>query len=238
MRLPRALAFLLLPLPSRGDTLRRLGIGAVLAVGFPVLGSSAEAGGPDRRDRASASAGPHVTISPPHSGKMALTSSAVGEGGALPAEFNGDGAGATLPLAWSGAPEGTRSFALVMDHLDRDGVMKVYWVLHGIPPTVSELPKNVQGIGQFGATWKRGQRYVPPHSAGGGKQTYTLHLYALASVPEFDAGPSPVTRDALLTHIKDSILDSADLRVTYQRAPDAAPGAGQARKGGRKEKSR
>jgi phosphatidylethanolamine-binding protein (PEBP) family uncharacterized protein len=46
-----------------------------------------------------------------------LTSSAVTEGGTLPKEFTCDGSSATLPLAWSGVPEGTKSFALIMHHI-------------------------------------------------------------------------------------------------------------------------
>ncbi len=183
-------------------------------------------GGRNDEGKASEPTTPPLMITPRHTGNLVLTSPVVADGDALPDEFTGNGAGATLPLAWSGAPEGTRSFALVMDHIDRDGLLKTYWVLHGIPPTVTSLPKNAAGIGQLGATWKRDQGYVPPHSSGGTKQTYTLHLYALSAAPQLDAGSGAVTRDALLARIKDSILDSADLRVTYQRPNSEATGDG------------
>jgi phosphatidylethanolamine-binding protein (PEBP) family uncharacterized protein len=150
-------------------------------------------------------------------GAFKLTSPALVEGQPLPDEFNGNGAGATPPLEWNGAPEGTKSFAIVMDHIDRDNYLKTYWNLYGIPSTITRLPKNAKGIGKVGATWKRDQAYVPPHSAGGGKQTYTIHVYALSIVPEFDEKAGPVTRESLLTKIKDHILDSSDLNVTYQR---------------------
>ena len=183
-------------------------------------------GGRTDEGKASAPTTPPLMITPRHTGNLVLTSPVVADGDALPDEFTGNGAGATLPLAWSGAPEGTRSLALVMDHIDRDGLLKTYWVLHGIPPSVTSLPKNAEGIGQLGATWKRDQGYVPPHSSGGAKQTYTLHLYALSAAPQLDAGSGAVTRDALLAKIEDSILDSADLRVTYQRPNSEATGDG------------
>lgn len=173
--------------------------------------------GEGRRGEESQPATPPLIIDAKKTGAFKLTSPALVEGQPLPDEFNGNGEGATPPLEWKGAPEGTKSFALVMDHIDRDNYLKTYWNLYGIPSTVTILPKNAKGIGKVGATWKRDQAYVPPHSAGGGKQTYTLHVYALSIVPEFDESQGPVTREALLTKIKDHILDSSDLNVTYQR---------------------
>ncbi|MFN7629608.1 MAG: YbhB/YbcL family Raf kinase inhibitor-like protein, partial [Pirellula sp.] len=122
-----------------------------------------------------------------------------------------------LPLVWTGAPEGTKSFAIVMDHIDRDRVLKTYWNLYDIPPEVTSLAKNSKGVGKNGATWKKDQAYVPPHSAGGAKQTYTVHIYALSERPEFDSSTAKVTREDLLLKIQDAILDSADLNVTYTR---------------------
>jgi len=123
-----------------------------------------------------------LIIEAKRSGKFVLTSPAVKDGQELPKEFNGDGEGATLPLQWKGAPAGTKSFALLMDHLAKGPEMKCYWTIWDIPPTVTSLPKNPQGVGKLGATWKRGATYVTPHSAGGGPRTYTLHLYALSSL--------------------------------------------------------
>lgn len=177
-------------------------------------------------DKASAPTTPPMLITPKHSGNMVLTSPALKDGDELPIEFNGNGEGATLPLEWKGAPDGTQSYALVMDHIDRDGILKTYWTMYDIPASVTSLPKNVKGIGKLGGTWKRDQTYVTPHSAGGAKQTYTLHLYALPAAPQFDASAGLVTREQLLTKIKDSILDSAEFRVTYQRPRDDDRGGG------------
>ncbi len=166
-------------------------------------------------DNASAPIAAPLIITPRKSGNFKLTSPAVQEGAPLSKEFNGDGAGATLPLSWKGAPAGTKSFALVMDHLAKGPEMKCYWTMWDIPPTVTSLPKNVQGVGKLGATWKRGATYVPPHSQGGGAKTYTLHVYALSKPPQFNQPAGEVTREVLLMAIRNSILDSAELNVTY-----------------------
>jgi phosphatidylethanolamine-binding protein (PEBP) family uncharacterized protein len=167
---------------------------------------------PPRDDGPSAAA--PVILTPKRSGKFILASSAVANGGPLSPEYNGDGEGSTLPLEWKGAPAGTKSYALVMDHVAPDG-MKCYWTIWDIPSNVTNLPKNAKGVGKLGATWKKDQTYVAPHSQGPGKKTYTLTVYALSSVPHFDQPQGEVTRDVLLTAIKDLIVDSAELKVTY-----------------------
>lgn len=100
---------------------------------------------------------------------FALRSSVVADGGALPAEFTGDGASATPPLEWSGAPAGTRSYALIMHHVDPAGEIKWYWTLYNIPPHVRSLSKNVQDIGVLGNnSVNRRVGDAPPHSKGPG----------------------------------------------------------------------
>ena len=183
------------------------------------------------KDDSGAFAATPYIINPRRSGIFKLTSPVVADNGPLPKEYNGDGAGATLPLEWKGAPAGTKSFALVMDHLARGPELKCYWTMWDIPPSVTSLPGNVQGVGKLGATWKRGETYIAPHSQGGGAKTYTLHVYALSKVPRFNQPPQQVTREVLLAAIKDSILDSADLNVIYTPSGDGGR-RGRGRPGG------
>lgn len=170
---------------------------------------------PQRTENAAAA--PPLVITAKCSGNLALTSAIVKDGGALPNEFNGDGAGVSPPLEWRGAPAGTKSFALVMDHLAPGSVIKCYWTMWDIPATTTALPKNASGIGKLGAGFRGQLGYEPPHSQGPGLKTYTIHLYALSAAPTFTQSPREVTREVLLNEIKDSILDSAELKVTYSR---------------------
>ncbi|NQX00501.1 YHYH protein [bacterium] len=148
-------------------------------------------------------------------GSMMLRSPVVADGGLLPEEFTGDGGGATLPLEWSGAPAGTQSFALVMHHLDPEGVAKWYWTLYDIPANVARLPKNVQGVGKLGTGFRGKVGYEPPHSKGPGPKTYTLTLYALSAAPQLSVPSSQVSRQVLLGAIKGSVLASTELNVVY-----------------------
>jgi Raf kinase inhibitor-like YbhB/YbcL family protein len=147
-----------------------------------------------------------------------LRSPEVVDGGNLPVEFTGDGSSATLPLEWSGAPAGTKSFALIMHHIDPEGVTKWYWTVYNIPATVQSLPKNVRGVGTLGNnSINRRTEYAPPHSKGPGPKNYIYTVYALSAAPETIVLPSEVSREVLLAAIQNKILAKAELHVVYTR---------------------
>ena len=151
-------------------------------------------------------------------GIFTLVSPDVTEGGALPKEFTCDGASATLPLSWSGVPEGTKSFAVVMHHIPGPGDSHWYWVLYNIPANVTSLEKNTSGIGTLGNNSVNGEtKYAPPCSKGPGEKLYTYTVYALSAKPILSVPASEVSRDVLLDAIKDITLASATLNVTYTR---------------------
>ena len=159
---------------------------------------------------------------PVRTGSFHISSPAVTNGGMLPVEFTGDGASASLPLVWSGAPVGTRSYALIMHHLDSRGIVKWYWTLYDIPADVRGLPKNAHGIGVSGTNSINDQAaYAPPHSKGPGLKTYIVTVYALSSPLQLTVPPHRVDRAVLLAAMQGHILDSAELRVVYAR-PDLA----------------
>ena len=140
------------------------------------------------------------------------------DGGPLPKDYTGDGTSSTLPLEWSGAPAGTKAYALIMHHIDPEGVTKWYWTLYNIPATVQGLAKNVKGIGTLGNNSVNGRtEYAPPHSKGPGAKTYVYTLYALSAEASPHVAASEVSRDILLAAMKDKVLASAELRVVYSR---------------------
>jgi formylglycine-generating enzyme required for sulfatase activity/phosphatidylethanolamine-binding protein (PEBP) family uncharacterized protein len=152
----------------------------------------------------------------PH-GAFILRSSEVTDGGALPAEFTGDGAAATLPLEWSGAPADTRNYALIMHHEAPDQT-KWYWILYNIPAGTHRLPKKVKGVGTLGNnSVNRRCEYAPPHSKGPGAKTYIYTVYALSAPPQISVPPAEVNREVLLAAMKEQVLATAELSVTYTR---------------------
>jgi Raf kinase inhibitor-like YbhB/YbcL family protein len=154
-----------------------------------------------------------------------LRSPAVNDGGTLPVEYTGDGNSVTLPLYWSGAPAGTRTYAVIMHHIAPDKV-KWYWILYNIPASVTSLPKNVKGIGIPGNNSVNGRtEYAPPHSKGPGPKTYVYTVYALSAAPKLDVPTEQVNRNVLLAAMKSITLASAELKAVYTR-PAGATGPG------------
>jgi formylglycine-generating enzyme required for sulfatase activity/phosphatidylethanolamine-binding protein (PEBP) family uncharacterized protein/Spy/CpxP family protein refolding chaperone len=152
------------------------------------------------------------------SGSFVLSSPAVTDG-VLPKEFTGDGEGVTPPLGWSGAPEGTSSYALIVHHVDGRGEIITYWVLYNIPAGVHSLPRDVRGVGIAGINSRlRRGGYAPPHSQGPGQKTYVYTVYALSAPVDPGVPAGEVTADALLAAMKHSILGAADLNTFYTRA--------------------
>lgn len=174
-------------------------------------------------------AGLASSYTPKCSGRFVLRSSAVTDGGALPVEFTGDGTSSTLPLEWIGAPPETRSYVVIMHHIDPQGLTKWYWTLYNIPASVHSLPKNATGIGVEGNnSVNRRLGYAPPHSKGPGAKTYILTVYALSAPLQISLPPVEVDRNVLLAAMKDIVLDSAELKFTYDRTAfiDRAGGNG------------
>jgi gluconolactonase len=140
------------------------------------------------------------------------------EGGQLPTEYTCDGASASLPLTWSGAPAGTVSFAVVMHHVASLDDVHWYWVLFDIPADMTSLAKNSTGIGTLGNNSVNGNnQYAPPCSKGPGEKTYTYTVYALSTQPQVSVPASQVSRDVLLEAIQGITLASAELHVIYTR---------------------
>jgi phosphatidylethanolamine-binding protein (PEBP) family uncharacterized protein len=147
-----------------------------------------------------------------------LTSPDVIEGGTLPAEYTCDGAGSTLALTWSGAPAGTRGYAVLMQHIASPADVHWYWIVYDIPSAVTSLPKNSHGIGTLGSNSVNSRtEYAPPCSKGPGPKVYTYTVYALSASPQFSVPASEVNRGVFLEAIQDITLASAELRVTYTR---------------------
>lgn len=140
------------------------------------------------------------------------------EGGSLPKDYTCDGNSATVPLAWSNAPAGTREFALLMDHIAAPDDIHWYWIVYQIPATVGAFPRNMSGIGALGSnSVNHRAEYTPPCSKGPGAKTYTLTLFALSGSPSFTVAPARIDRAALLAAVQERTLARAQLNVTYAR---------------------
>jgi phosphatidylethanolamine-binding protein (PEBP) family uncharacterized protein len=146
-----------------------------------------------------------------------LSSPAFDHNGKMPAEFTGDGDGVSPPLKWSGAPDGTKYYALQLWHRPKadDDEVKSYWVVTNIPANITSLEKHSKGVGKDGINDKKRTGYDPMNSKGPGAKEYHITLYALSAEPKFDT--DKVTRADLLKAIKDITLAETTLSYTYER---------------------
>jgi phosphatidylethanolamine-binding protein (PEBP) family uncharacterized protein/Spy/CpxP family protein refolding chaperone len=163
-----------------------------------------------------------------------LTSEAVADGRLLPAfrcEPKVGGVEASIPLAWSNVPAGTRSLAVVMRHYpvpsDTTQVSS-YLLLWDIDPSVTSISHG----GADDGPWHMGANkdgtavsYTSPCSQGAGAHEYTITLYALASRPASlpDRSTVDVTYE-VLTKAIDTVGDLGTAKLTFTD-PGSAPGS-------------
>lgn len=142
---------------------------------------------------------------------FALTSTAFAEGGAIPRRYTCDAQDVSPPLAWSGAPGGTVSFAIIVDDPDARGW--VHWVAYDIPESTTALAAGAAGPFRVGLTsWgPAGWRGPCPPS---GTHRYVFRLWALDA--ELGLGGTP-TADQVRAAIESRSLGTTTLTGTYRR---------------------
>jgi Raf kinase inhibitor-like YbhB/YbcL family protein len=73
---------------------------------------------------------------------FALSSPAFVDGQAIPAEFTCAGENVSPPLVWRDAPQGTKSFVLVIEDPDAPGGVFRHWGLYNVPATQTRLARG------------------------------------------------------------------------------------------------
>jgi Raf kinase inhibitor-like YbhB/YbcL family protein len=148
---------------------------------------------------------------------FALTSEVVMEGAELPPKYSCKGQNVSPPLAWVGAPAGTKSYAIVFRDLS-NGLG--HSAIFDIPANVSSLPENVEKVANPStpAGAKQCKSYAGQNGyAGpcpGQKHTYEFTLYAV-SQPTLPGVTTDSKVDAVDTAAKAIALDDAKLTVTF-----------------------
>lgn len=146
-----------------------------------------------------------------------LRSSEIKSDSLLPADYTCEGVSATLPLEWSGEPDGTVSFVIIMHHEASPTDIHWYWILYNIPANVHSLKRNVTGVGSPGTNSVNGRnQYAPPCSQGPGMKAYTYTLYALGGNPVIN--DASITREDMLNAISGITLSSASMKVYFERS--------------------
>jgi Raf kinase inhibitor-like YbhB/YbcL family protein len=154
---------------------------------------------------------------------LTLVSAAFAANASIPTKHTCEGDDASPPLAWSGAPAGSRSFALVVDDPDAPDpaaprMTWVHWVLYDIPAPAALLAEGVdpgelpdgtrEGVNDWGRTGYGGP--CPPI----GRHRYFHKLYALDTVLGDLGRPK---KAALEKAMQGHVLAEAVLIGTYQK---------------------
>jgi Raf kinase inhibitor-like YbhB/YbcL family protein len=154
---------------------------------------------------------------------LTITSTAFPPGGSIPSKYTCADRDLSPPLAWSGAPPGTKSFALIVDDPDAPDPAKpqrvyVHWVIYNLPAAIVALAENAskkglpKGVLQGKNDWGKAEYGGPCPPIG--RHRYFFKLYALDT--ELTGLSSP-TKGDLERVMKGHVLASAELIGTYQK---------------------
>jgi len=147
---------------------------------------------------------------------FSITSPAFDSGAWVPALFTADGADVSPELQIHNAPEGTVSFALIMDDPDAPMGTWVHWVVWNIPAGTKIIPEDgvpsgsVEGKNSWGRTGYGG----PSPPKGTGVHRYFFKIYALKTSLKL---PSSADKKDLLAAMEGHVLAHAELVGKYTR---------------------
>ena len=157
--------------------------------------------------------------SPTIANQIKFSGNGFAHNGLYPKLYTCDSTGASPGLQWSNAPSTTTNYAITMYTIPPTGEKHVYLVLYNIPATAMSIPDNSKSIGIFGLNTVDGKTtYTPPCSQGPGAKIYVLTVYALNALPTFSVPSNQVTMAILQASMKNKIVDSAVMSVTYTRS--------------------
>jgi Raf kinase inhibitor-like YbhB/YbcL family protein len=149
-----------------------------------------------------------------------LSSPAFAGGAEIPKQFTCEGADQSPPLSWSGAPAGTKRFALIADDPDAPVGTWVHWVLYDLPGDITELPggaparEALSNGGKQGLNDFRKIGYGGPCPPPGKPHRYFFRLYAMDAPTNLTPR---ATKAEVLHAIEGHVLGQAELMGTYKR---------------------
>jgi Raf kinase inhibitor-like YbhB/YbcL family protein len=147
--------------------------------------------------------------------KFSFTSDAFRDGQPIPTRYTCDGADQTPALSWGEPPQGTKSFALVIDDPDAPSGTFRHWGVFDIPATARSIGGG-QRIGtevtnDFGKPGYGGP--CPPK--GHGPHHYHFKLFALG-VEKLGLSPDAKVVD-VENAAREHVIGEAELVGTYER---------------------
>ena len=152
-----------------------------------------------------------------------ISSPAFSPNGEIPARYTCEGENISPPLEWSGAPDGTKSYVLVLKDPDAPDpsaprMTWIHWIVYNIPVTATGLPEAAceetmpTGIRQAHSNWMRPGYGGPCPPVG--RHRYIFTLYALDTpLPELHRADLNAVERAMNGHV----IATAELVGTYKK---------------------
>ena len=142
----------------------------------------------------------------------------------IPPRHTCEGQDIAPALSWTGAPPGTKSFAVIVDDPDAPDPKApkttwVHWVVFGLQPSCTGIPEGGKlppGAKQGLNDWKKATYGGPCPPIG--RHRYFFKLYALDVEPKLEQP----TRVELERAMEGHILAKAELVGTYQKSGKTA----------------
>jgi Raf kinase inhibitor-like YbhB/YbcL family protein len=155
-----------------------------------------------------------------HIMKIQLACAAFADGQPIPVKYTADALDISPPLAWTNAPAGTTSFALIADDPDAPAGTWVHWVIYDLPPATTRLAEDQFKVAQFKNGAKQGLNdfkktgYNGPAPPPGKAHRCYFKLYALNAMTGLAPGAAKTN---LLKAMDGHVLGEGKLMGTYQR---------------------
>jgi Raf kinase inhibitor-like YbhB/YbcL family protein len=141
-----------------------------------------------------------------------VTSPAFADGNPVPTQFTCDGNDAPPPIQVTDPPEGTRSFAVIMDDPDAPKGTFTHWLAYDLPAEKAEL-KTTAGKSLKNSFGRQGYGGPCP-PPGHGSHRYFFTVYAV-DVPALELPGQ--NRDDLEAALKGHTLAKAGMMGRYER---------------------
>jgi len=158
--------------------------------------------------------------------EFSLSTTAFKDGGVIPSRHTGEGVDVSPALEWTGAPEGTKSFALTCLDPDAPPGTWVHWVLYDLPGDQTGLEEGIsktdtldsgakQGVCWGVDTFDREGYYGPLPPPGHGWHRYYFTIYAL-DVDSLGLDPGAELREVEAS-LEGHLLGKAKVMGRYKR---------------------
>lgn len=134
----------------------------------------------------------------------------------IPVEYTCDGKDISPALSWTGTPDNTKSFVLIVDDPDAPVGTWDHWILFNIPASTQQLNENIKSLPagtKVGVnSWRRNDYGgpCPPDRI----HRYFFRLYALDTLLNLKEGS---TKAQIQQAMNGHILATAELMGKYDR---------------------